>query len=184
MRALRDTLGLSLVAVVALAAVASGGCGSGDRTHAVARRAHSGCSRAVAAAVGTVAHARAVRAASAAASPGVRVCRYAAVPGGALLATVTLDSNPQASFRFTRSVVERAQNALWSHRPREVPRRVRGIGRGADWLPAERVLLATDGTRLVSVAVPARRDGERLARAAARAALSPGASGARSGWAG
>ena len=61
--------------------------------------------------------------------------------------------NPQADFRFSRAVVERDQVALWSHSRRHAPRLVQGIGQGADWFPAEREMLTTDGRKIVSVIV-------------------------------
>jgi len=86
---------------------------------------------------------------------------------------VTFDDAPQASFRFGRTVVERSQAQLGGTAD-ELPQEVAGIGRGADWIAAQRVLLATDERRLVTVTVdtPARPAAARArAIAVARAAL-------------
>lgn len=71
---------------------------------------------------------------------------------------VTLDRAPQASFRFERTVVERSQAHLGDDAA-QLPQEVAGVGRGADWIAAPRILLATDDRTLVTVAVlsPPRR---------------------------
>jgi hypothetical protein len=88
--------------------------------------------------------------------------------------------------RFSRAVVERDQNALWSHDKTHAPRLLQGIGQGADWFPADRELLATDGRRLLSVSLlhaelPSRR-ALALAKVVARRTLARlGASADRQG---
>jgi hypothetical protein len=88
---------------------------------------------------------------------------------------VAIDANPQALVRFDRAVVERGQNAVWAHRHAQMPRLLNGIGMGADWFPADRELLTTDGRRLISVKLVRtalrERARQRLARAVARATL-------------
>jgi hypothetical protein len=90
---------------------------------------------------------------------------------------VTVDSAPQAAFRFDRAVVEGGQAHLGRARD-ELPQQVAAVGRGADWLPAQRELLATDDRRLVTVDVlsaPPRPRADRAAAVdAARALLGRG----------
>jgi len=108
-------------------------------------------------------------------APGEATCVYR---GGRLRVHVHVDANPQAAVRFNRAVVERDQVALWSHRPAHAPRLLQRLGQGADWFPAERELLATDGRRIMSVLlVRAPRDRSSalaLARRVARATLDAG----------
>jgi hypothetical protein len=105
-------------------------------------------------------------------STGEATCVYEA---GAVRVDVLVDANPQAEVRFGRAVVERDQNAVWSSAPARAPRLLQGIGRGADWFPADRELLTTDGRRLISVKLVRGprpdRARLRLARAVARATL-------------
>jgi hypothetical protein len=100
-------------------------------------------------------------------SPGAATCVYETA---AVRADVTVDSNPQAATRFSRAVVERAQNAAWTHVRRKAPVLVDGVGQGADWFPADHELLATDGKRIVSVKF-VRAGGRALATTLARATL-------------
>jgi hypothetical protein len=105
-------------------------------------------------------------------APDVVTCAYADARPRVRL-RVTFDDAPQASFRFERTVVERSQAHLGGA-PAELPQEVAGIGRGADWIGTQRVLLATDDRRLVTVTVdtPARAAAARAqAVAVARAAL-------------
>jgi hypothetical protein len=134
---------LSLVALAALLA----GCGAAAKVSAP-RAASGPCRAAARAAVARAAGAATARARVSGVQPGVAGCVYVA---DAVRADVTVDSNPQAAFRFDRAVVERDQNALWSHDRSRAPRLLTGIGQGADWFPADRELLATDGRRLISV---------------------------------
>ncbi len=155
-----------------LLAAGCGGASHGTARHAAtARRPPAGCTRAVAAAIETAAHAGPVRATPIPPNAGVIGCRYAAAAGGRLLATVTLDSNPQVFFRFERAVVERDQVALWTHVAREAPRTVAGIGIGADWVPGDAVLLATDQRVLLNVLTRGAPHAKAVAVAAARATL-------------
>jgi hypothetical protein len=50
-------------------------------------------------------------------------------------------------------VVETDQNALWSTTPSLAPRLLTGIGQGADWVPLNGTLLATDGRVIVTIVV-------------------------------
>jgi len=165
--------------VCALAVLLAAGCDGAH--HAAARHAAaaapSGCTRAAAAAVAAAARAGAVRAIPTPADPGVVGCRYARAADGRLLATLTLDANPQGFYRFQRAVEERDQVALWSHRPREAPRTVPRIGIGADWVPGDAVMLASDGRRLLNVLTRGAPHAEAVAVAAARATLPPRAPG-------
>ena len=146
---------IALVAAVIIAACAAGCGGAPERPSSRARTHASapGPCRAVVRA--------AVARASASAAAGVRTRTTDISPGQAtcvyetrgLRVDVRVDTNPQADFRFSRAVVERDQVALWSHRRRRAPRLVQGIGQGADWFPAEREMLTTDGRKLVSVIV-------------------------------
>jgi hypothetical protein len=153
---------LSFVALAALAA----GCGQAAKP-ATARRPSGPCRPAGRAAVSRAAGAPAARARVTGVQPGVAKCVYLA---RAVRAEVTVDTNPQAAFRFERAVEERDQNALWSHDRSRAPRLLTGIGQGADWFPADRELLATDGRRLVSVKL-VHRGTLRLGRALAEITL-------------
>jgi hypothetical protein len=82
---------------------------------------------------------------------------------------VTVDAAPQAAFRFDRAVVEAGQAHL-GRGSGQLPQQVDGVGRGADWLPAQRELLATDDRRIVTVDVE--RATPRHARADRAAAVS------------
>ena len=105
-------------------------------------------------------------------SPGQATCVYAAP---ARRVEVTVDTNPQAQFRFDRAVVERGQNAVWSHTMKaSMPRLIDRIGVGADWFPEEHQLLTTDGKRLITVEVVKGSSRLRLARKVARAQLASG----------
>jgi len=85
---------------------------------------------------------------------GAAGCRFAARGVVPIAAVAGIDTAPQASVRFEREVVEYGQNVIWAHRgPSPYPRNIDGLGQGADWFPAERRLLATDGGRLVEVTV-------------------------------
>jgi hypothetical protein len=155
------------------------GCGGAERAAAPARHhaapppapAATGPQPCLAAARRAVASSR-VTTRVTAVSPGMATCVYEA-PG--LRVDVAVDTNPQVLFRFDRAVVERGQNAVWSHKVSQAPRMLHRIGMGADWFPAERELLTTDGRRLISVTLVRTRLGEharqRLARAVARATL-------------
>lgn len=155
------TLAPTLAALLALSA-----CGAGSSPPKVAR---SPCLRAIAAAVG--AHATVTLDARA---PDLTTCTYRAGTPRARVVTVTLDTAPQASRRFSRTVVEQAQAHLGDDRG-ELPVEVAGIGEGAAWTAAARQLMATDGRRLVTVAVAAPSAPPRAALATAatvaRAAL-------------
>jgi hypothetical protein len=162
MRSPRHTAGAPALLACALLVL---GCGAGARLH---RATSASCLPGVAAALARASGAGAVRARPLTGSPGIRGCRY---ESGAVLATVTVDANPQAYRRWARALVETDQTALWSHDPTLAPRVLSGIATGADWVPADGELSSSDGRRLVTVRVERGRDPERLARAATIAAL-------------
>lgn len=162
----------SYAAALGACAVAAilGGCGGAahKKRAATARAPASGCVHAVAAAFAANTGARTVTTTPTEASPGERGCRY--VARGAV-ATITVDSNPQAFLRFNKTVEERDQALLWSGHPEDAPRTVSDAGRGADWFPRERLLLSSDGKRLVSVEIRTRHHPRRTARALTLATL-------------
>jgi hypothetical protein len=156
--------------VVVAVAAALAGCGHGST--ASRPPAAGPCRDAARHAVARAAGASSASARTAGVEPGVATCVYEA---GEVRVRVRVDGNPQAAVRFDRAVVERDQNALWSHRRGKAPRLLGGIGQGADWFPADRELLATDGRRLVTVTVLRSAAGAggalRLSRALARMTL-------------
>lgn len=156
-------------ALMLLAAVVVAGCGGGDAPRSKARHAGASCSQAARSVV-TQSSGAAAGARVAGTSPGQVTCVYAAAQ---TRVKVQVDTNPQADFRFSRAVEERAQNASWTHMPRKAPVQIFGIARAADWFPADRELLVTDGRRLVSVALVGSQGRLRLAKAVARATLAP-----------
>jgi hypothetical protein len=83
---------------------------------------------------------------------GMATCVYS-TPGQRV--DVQVDNNPQVPFRFERAVVERGQNAAWTHTPSKAPVEQHGVSDGpwggANWFPADEELLGTDGKYLVSV---------------------------------
>jgi hypothetical protein len=104
---------------------------------------------------------------------GAPTCRFA-VARPPILVLAGIDTAPQAYERLDREAVEYSQNVLWSHRAGAYPQTIAGLGLAADWFPADRRLLVTDGTRLVTITVtwpgagagagPPRRLAEALAR--------------------
>jgi hypothetical protein len=142
------------------------GCG-GDETAAVKRAdtRPGPCARGVAAVVTAV-------------TPGQATCVYL-TPASHV--EVMVDNNPQVAFRFMRAVVERGQNAIWSHKPKQNPQLLHGIGGGADWFPGEHQLLTTGRHLLITVTVVQPKHGrvalaKRVAKAtiASRALPGPG----------
>lgn len=165
----------TLIACLA-AAVLGGGGDAANKTPAAAKHAPpSGCLPAVSAAFAADTGATTVASRPTPADLGLVGCHN--VAGGAA-ATVTVDSNPQAALRFNNTVEERDQVSLWSHNPQDSPRALTGIGQGADWIPSERLILSTDGKRLVSVQIRSRPHAQRTARALTLATLRALAAGA------
>jgi hypothetical protein len=172
----------SSAAVVFCASLA--GCGSG-----APHRARSGSANAPAAAAActpTTEHAfaalvgaHAVTGAAYSPPDGSQGCRLRMIGRGAPDVHVDLrtDDFPQPFARLNRESVEATQNALWSG-SHKLPTPISGLGEMAFWFPAESRLVATDGTRLVSVAVgghviaPSRR--RALARRLTRVVLGSG----------
>ena len=82
---------------------------------------------------------------------------------------VTVDTLPQAWFRWDRAFVERTQTAFeWSKNAAQQARVVPGVSGGAFWIRATRELVASDGQRIVTVRV-LRTGGRPLAAAIATA---------------
>ena len=167
----RSSVGLLLVA----GGLWTGGCGGGDGRPE--RRAPGACAARIAAAAGPHARARVVTR-----EPQLVTCVYRAAAGAF---RVTVDTLPQAWFRWERAQVERTQTASeWSHTPAQQPRDVPGVGGGAFWVRGPRELVASDGRRLISVRVlrpvaarPARRAAVRVARAGLGPVNIPGNTG-------
>ena len=152
------------------------GCGAAAQPARHASRPAAGpCVEPARAAVARAAGAAAASTRVTAVSPGQATCVYEAAE---LRVSAQVDTNPQAAFRFDRAVVERSQNAVWGSNRRKWPQQIFGIGQGADWFPADRELLATDGRKLVSVSVARSGMGERpalrLSRAVAKLTLARG----------
>jgi hypothetical protein len=165
--------------VIGLAALAFAGCGGGGdspappakHTHAAqpAKKPADPCSPRMTAAAGPDAHARVV-----ATDLDVVTCRYAGDRG---TFKVTVDTAPQAWWRWQRAQVERLQTtAEWARTPAQQPRNVPGVGGGAFWVRAPRELVTSDGKRLLTVRVLRPRQATAARRAAikvARAGLGP-----------
>ena len=76
-------------------------------------------------------------------------------------------TGPQPYFILERTAVEASQS-FTAKRLSPPPQAIPGLGLEADWFPAERQLMATDGIRLVTVSVIWRRAGQARERALAR----------------
>jgi hypothetical protein len=104
----------------------------------------------------------------------VVTCMYSA---GASRIRLVFDDAPQAWRRWNAAQVERTQATMeWAHTPSQAPHDVRGLGAGAFWVTGPRILVATDGRRLVTATVIApasRAAARRLAARVAAAALGP-----------
>jgi hypothetical protein len=154
-----------------LALVLVTGCGDAAKpvAHKASPPAQPACSPKIAAAAGPGAKASVVSR-----EPDLVTCRYDA---GDRVMRVTVDTMPQAWFRWTRAQVERIQTAAeWANVPSQQPRDVSGVGGGAFWVSAPRELVASDGKRLVTVRVirpKAAAQARRAAIAVARAGLGP-----------
>lgn len=132
------------VAILACAAVAPAGCGGQPHRSAAACPPKPG----------------------AASEPALTTCLSRA--DGAKV-RVTVDTNPQAYRRWGNSLVERTQTSVeWAQHPAQRPRMIDGLGLGAYWVRAGRQLFATDGSRLVTVAVVTKPRGGPAASAIAR----------------
>ncbi len=94
--------------------------------------------------------------------------------GGQVDVVANLDTGPQPYFRLERTTVEAAQ-VFTPSRLTPAPEAVTGLGLEADWFPAYPQLMATDGIRLVTVAVNwpgvSQRRRQRLAEALTRTYL-------------
>jgi len=156
--------------VIGLAAVAFAGCGGGDdKAPAAAKRPADPCSAKMTAAAGPGAHANLVSR-----EPDLITCRYR---GDAGSFRVTVDTAPQAWFRWTRGQVERIQTASeWANTPEQEARDVPGVGGGAFWVRGPRELVTSDGKQLLTVRVERPHRDKAARRAAvkvARAGLGP-----------
>jgi hypothetical protein len=161
---------------LALLLVVAAGCG--DDAGGAARTADTRpgpCARGVAAAVSQAAGTHA-RTHVAAVSAGQATCVYE-TPDTRV--DVMMDNYPQVAFRFMRAVVERGQNAIWSHKPKQNPQLLHGIGGGADWFPGEHQLLTTGRRLLITVTVVRPKHdrlalSERVAKATIASRAQPG----------
>lgn len=79
---------------------------------------------------------------------------------------------PQPYFVLERTAVEAGQQ-FTNQRMIAAPVTVTGLGLDADWFPAEKQLMSTDGKRLITVTVDWRGVPAARQRAIARAALAP-----------
>lgn len=79
---------------------------------------------------------------------------------------------PQPYFVLERTAVEATQQ-FTSKRMIAAPVSVTGLGLDADWFPAQKQLMSTDGKRLITVTVDWRGVPVARQRAVARAALAP-----------
>jgi hypothetical protein len=150
-----------------LAGVLVAGCGGGGAANHADTRPGP-CARGVAAAVSRAAGAN-VRTRVTAVTPGQATCVYE-TPSTRV--DVMVDGLPQVQFRFSRAVVERGQNAIWSHDPSQNPQLLHGIGGGADWFPGEHQLLTIGRHLLITVTVARPAHGRlALAKHVARATL-------------
>ncbi len=167
-----------------LAALAAAGCGGSPPAagRAAAPTPPGPCTAAARAVIAGEAGTRPelVSTRASTAPSGAFECAFAAAPPGggrSIGVLAAIDTAPQAYARFDREAVEYSQNVIWAHQGAgRYPQYVGGLGMGADWFPAERRLLTTDGTRLVAVTVTwpgasARRQ-HGLAEAVARLYLS------------
>ncbi len=157
-------------ALVACGAVA--GCG-GTHERGAAQRHVASCSMRISGAIARAASVREAPPRLVARQPQLLTCDF---PAGAVRVRVVTDDLPQAYRRWDRAQVEQWQNtAGWAQHPARRPRPVADVGAGAFWIPGDRMLVATDGRRLVTVKVlrPAAAAPRALARAAAAAALGP-----------
>jgi hypothetical protein len=141
---MRPRLLVTATATLCVALVALVACGGGSGRPA---RARAACSRAVADAIGP-----GTRAALRSRTLDLVTCVYHAPTPRGTVVRVTVDTAPQAQFRFVRWDVERRQ-AFVAAPPAQRPRILPGIGDGAAWVPAERELRATAKGRLVTVVV-------------------------------
>jgi hypothetical protein len=160
----RPRSGLILLAVLVTA------CGDGGGGAAV-RKADTRpgpCARGAATVISRAAGARA-RTRVIDVSAGQATCVYETP---ATRVDVMMDNYPQVAFRFMRAVVERGQNAIWSHDPKQNPQLLHGIGGGADWFPGEHQLLTTGRHLLITITVKRPAHGRvALAKRVAKATL-------------
>jgi hypothetical protein len=173
-----------LVACAAGAAIVLAACGGSGPSRGVRAAAHVGgeCTARglarVAAASGIAAGAIATKHFTE--SDGSAACRFTAsrADGGPLSLTVDVDAAPQALNHLDREVVEYSQGVIWFHLGAHAyPQTITHLGLTADWFPAKREVMTTDGDRIVNVTVascPRRAGrGEALATAVARRYLGP-----------
>jgi hypothetical protein len=72
--------------------------------------------------------------------------------GRRMSVVANLDSSPQPYFRLERTAVEATQQFSVT-RNVAAPQTIKGLGKDADWYPAEQQLQTTDGVRLITVTV-------------------------------
>jgi hypothetical protein len=167
-----DRLFLPLCVVVCVVGALVGGCGHAARPTACLPGARAAMARFLAISPRSIAGKASI------ANNGMPQCAFGAELSGStrVLAVASIDTAPQAFFRFERTVVEAAQN-FTSPRVVPPPQRITGLGLDADWFPSSQQLMTSDGNRLISVSVSwrgastARKQG--VAEAVARPYLGP-----------
>jgi hypothetical protein len=162
--------GLLIAVAAAVALAGCGGNGATTRTNAAAAPCPAKPAAALARAAGAPAGTpRLLHRAGV-----IVTCTYTA---GASRVRLVVDDAPQAWHRWQAALVERTQATMeWGHTPSLAPHDVHGVGAGAFWVNGPRLLIATDGRRLVTTTVLApiaRAAARRLASRIAAAALGP-----------
>jgi hypothetical protein len=168
-------LPLARSAACLLAALAAGGCGSvlahahqrsggGGSAAACTQRARRALARALATSAARIATAASVG------NNSMPQCTFTVrgVRGERVEVLANVDSGPQPYFRLERQDVEMSQ-LLTASRLFAPPRSVLGLGLEADWFPSLGELLATDGKRLITIAVLRPRLGQQRQIAIGRA---------------
>lgn len=133
--------------------LALGGCGHGRQAKAPASACLHQVQTVIAQYLAVPAHS--VAAMSTTSSAATPECDFRVAAGRSaarVKVSATIDSGPQAEFRFQRTVEEQGQQ-FGSVRLAAPPEDVRGIGLDADWFPDQTELMTTDGKRLITVTV-------------------------------
>jgi hypothetical protein len=147
-----------------------GACGRSSAKHA-AVNGPGGCRAAATTALQAMMHAK-VSVAATRPDVGLVGCRYRVGPA---VVRVAIDTNPQGFARFNRAVEKSDQKSLWFTTASEAPRVLNGVALGADWIPAIREMLASNGHNYMTINVTGRSPAaEALATAATRGTLRSG----------
>jgi hypothetical protein len=163
---------IRLVVLAAVLIAGAAGCGSSTAKTKTFQRA-SACRPAATAALQR-AGAKDVATFTPQPEYGVTYCKYMLTAHDhPAVVLVMRDVNPQGEQRFERAYEEADQNALWSHEPSMAPQTLTRISVGADWVPGDRQLIATDGRVFLTVDVKyvAAGTGKQLAIATTRGTL-------------